>query len=76
MAIASLQTIRTANNAQAVRIQGAEAKLKDMHQAVATANWLRRRVRLLSSGSWGPSSAGNRRPRRPKINPADGRARR
>ena len=43
MAIASLQTIRTANNAQAVRIQGAEAKLKDMHQAVATANWLQRR---------------------------------
>ena len=43
MTIASLQTSRTANNAQAVRIQGAEAKLKDLHQAVAMANWLQRR---------------------------------
>jgi len=74
--IAGLQTSRTANNAQAARIQGAEAKIKALHQAVATANWLRRRARLLSSGSWGPSSTGNRRPRRPQISPADGRARR
>ena len=35
--IAGLQTSRTANNAQAARIQGAEAKLKALRQAVATA---------------------------------------
>ena len=33
--IAGLQTSRTANNAQAARIQGAEAKLKALRQAVA-----------------------------------------
>ena len=35
--IAGLQTSRTANNAQAARIQGAEAKLKALRQAVAGA---------------------------------------
>ena len=35
--IAGLQTSRTANNAQAARIQGAEAKLKALRQAVASA---------------------------------------
>ena len=35
--IAGLQTSRTANNAQATRIQGAEAKLKALRQAVASA---------------------------------------
>jgi hypothetical protein len=35
--IAGLQTSRKANNAQAVRIQGAEAKLKALRQTVATA---------------------------------------
>ena len=33
--IAGLQTSRTANNAQAARIQGAEAKLKALRQTVA-----------------------------------------
>ena len=35
--IAGLQTSRTANNAQAARIQGAEGKLKALRQAVASA---------------------------------------
>ena len=35
--IAGLRTSRTANNAQAARIQGAEAKLKALRQAVAGA---------------------------------------
>jgi len=35
--IAGLQTSRTVNNAQAARIQGAEAKLKALRQAVAGA---------------------------------------
>lgn len=74
MATASLRTSRAANKAQAARIQGAEAKIKALHQAVATANWLRRRARLLNSGSWGPSSAGNRRPQRAQKSHADGRA--
>ncbi len=63
--IAGLQTSRTANNAQSSGIQGAEAKLKALHQAVAGAasnadlnQQLQKLQRVGVFGSYGRGDAG------------------